>query len=42
LIGASVDHPAIDKSYTAENESVDSHFVVDSRNAEDTDHGSTD
>ena len=38
----SVDHLAVHKSYAAENESVDSHSAVDSRTAEDTDHGSTD
>ena len=38
----SVDHPAADKSYAAENESADSHSTVDSGNAEDTEHGSTD
>ena len=38
----SVGDPAADKSYDAENESVDSHPAVDSGIAEDTDHGSTD
>jgi len=37
-----VDHLAPDKSYAAENESVDSHSAVDSGIARDTDHGSTD
>jgi len=38
----SVDHPIADKSYAAENESVDSQFAANSGNAEDTDHGPTD
>ena len=41
MIEVSVDHPAADKSYATENENVDSHYAADSRNAEDTDHGST-
>jgi len=42
LIEVFVDHPAADKSYAAENESVVSHSAADSINAEDTHRGSTD
>jgi len=37
----SIDHPAADKSYAADNESADSHSTVDSGIAEDTDQSST-
>jgi len=42
LSGVSADHSTVDYDYAAGMEDVDSHLVIDSRNAEDAGCGSTD